>query len=405
MSQSSQQGSSRRKLSPACEALESRELLTTAALSAGHGALPHVMVANFHAADRAHHAAPLQIAASPTTRTTALNQALQRVMSEFHIPGAVVGVQTPGRPLWMTAQGFSDVASGTPMSLRDRFQIRSVTKSFTVTLVLQLARAHRLSLSDPIGKFVPCIPNGDQITLAQLAGMTSGVKNYTKVKAFGDAFSADIGRQWTNSELVNLAIPESPVFAPGAQYDYSNTNTLLLGMAVEQVTGRPIAQTYRTRLFRPLGLSHTTFPTGFSFATPQPTPYEVDSDTGEPEALPESNLSALGAAGAIVSTLPDMIRWGRALGTGRLIGSELLRLREQTSRPATNGPEYDRYGLGIGQLNGWWGHTGEGFGFQAATMYDPATRSVIAVALNSSQSENVATQIFKALAAVVRPGR
>ena len=72
--------------------------------------------------------------------------------------------------------------------------------------------------------------------------------------------------------------------------------------------------------------------------------------------------------------------------------------------PVTNGPEYDRYGLGIGELKGWWGHTGEGFGFQAATFYDPVTRSVIAVALNSTQPENVATQIFKALADVVRPG-
>lgn len=326
-------------------------------------------------------------------------------MDEFHIPGAVAGVQSPGRPLWMTARGFSDVASGTPMSLNDRVQIRSVTKSFTVTLVLQLARTNRLQLSDPIGKFVPGIPNGDQITLAQLAGMNSGVKNYTTVKAFQEGFIANPARQWTSSELVNLTLPESPVFAPGARYDYSNTNTLLLGMVVEQVTGRSLAQVNRARIFRPLGMANTSYIDGLSFAKPQPTPYNVDPATGELEILPESNLSALGASGAIVSTLPDLIRWGRALGTGRLIGPGLLRLREQTARPPTNGPEYDRYGLGIGQLKSWWGHTGEGFGFQAATFFDPTTRSVIAVALNSSQPENVATQIFKALADVVRPER
>jgi D-alanyl-D-alanine carboxypeptidase len=194
------------------------------------------------------------------------------------------------------------------------------------------------------------------------------------------------------------------VFEPGTRYDYSNTNTVLLGMVVERVTRRPLDRAFRALLFAPLGLSHTTYPRSFALARPSPTPYEVDPGTGQLEVLPEANLSSLGASGAIVTTLPDLLRWGRALGTGLLIGPRLLQLREGLAVPATNGPEYDRYGLGIGELNGWWGHTGEGFGFQAATFYDPVTRSVIAVALNSSQPENIATQIFKALADVVRPG-
>lgn len=324
-------------------------------------------------------------------------------MGEFHVPGAVVGVLTPGMPPWLAARGLADVASGRPMTLKDSFQIRSATKSLTATLVLELARADRLSLSDPIGMYVPGIPNGDRITLAELAGMRSGVKNYTAIQAFREGFIADPGRQWTAEELVGLAIPESPVFEPGARYDYSNTNTLLLGMVIEKVTGRPLDQAFRALLLKPLGLSHTEYPRSFSAARPAPTPYEVDPETGDPVVLPQSNLSALGASGAMVTTLPDLLRWGRALGTGRLIGPDLLQLREGLAVPATNGPEYDRYGLGIGELKGWWGHTGEGFGFQAATFYDPVTRTVIAVALNSSQAQNVATQIFKALADIVRP--
>ena len=110
----------------------------------------------------------------------------------------------------------------------------------------------------------------------------------------------------------------------------------------------------------------------------------------------------MGASGAIVTTLPDLLRWG---GRGD-------RPTDRPSPAATPGGArragHQRAGVrplrpGIGELKGWWGHTGEGFGFQAATFYDPVTRSVIAVALNSSQPENVATQIFKALADVVRP--
>lgn len=333
----------------------------------------------------------------------ALDRALQRVMSEYHVPGAVVGVATPGRQPWLTARGLADVAEGRPMTLRDNFQIRSVTKSYTVTMVLRLAREQKLSLSDTIGMYVSGIPNGDRITLAELAGMRSGVLNYTKAPAFFDAFVADPARQWTDQELVDLAIPGSPVFEPGAQYDYSNTNTVLLGMVVEKVTGRPLDQAYSGLLFRPLGLSRSSYQSGIAVGNPQPTPYEVDPQTGDLKVLPQANLSSLGPSGAIVATLPDLLRWGRALGTGRLIGPNLLQVREGAAIPTTNGPEYDRYGLGIGQLKGWWGHTGEGLGFQAATFYDPVTRSVIAVALNSTQPVNVATQIFKALADVIRP--
>ena len=114
----------------------------------------------------------------------------------------------------------------------------------------------------------------------------------------------------------------------------------------------------------------------------------------------------LAGAGAMVSTLDDMQTWGQALGDGRLIGTELQFERINRSRAVTNGPEYDSYGLGIGILDGWWGHTGTGFGFQAATFYDPHTRSTIAVLVNSTPSGdrldlNVAEQIFVALAEVV----
>ncbi|WZO98979.1 serine hydrolase domain-containing protein [Isosphaeraceae bacterium EP7] len=337
-------------------------------------------------------------------RAAALGQALQRVMDEFQVPGAVAGVLTPGMRPWLAARGSADVASGRPMTLRDNFQIRSVTKSYTVTVVLELARARRLSLSDTIGMYVPGIPNGDRITLAQLSGMRSGVENYTRVPAFGEAFVADPGRQWTDEELVGLATPESPLFEPGSQYDYSNTNTVLLGMVVEKVTGRPLGQALRGWLLSPLKLSGTSYPRSFAASRPAPTPYQVTPGTGELEALPQANLSSLGPSGAIVATLPDLLRWGKALGTGRLIGPRLLQLREGLAVPATNGPEYNRYGLGIGELKGWWGHSGDGFGFQAATFYDPVSRSVIAVALNSTQPEHVGVEIFKALADIVRPG-
>ena len=96
-----------------------------------------------------------------------------------------------------------------------------------------------------------------------------------------------------------------------------------------------------------------------------------------------------------------------ALGDGRLVGPQLQQQRIDRSRPATNGPHYDRYGLGIGMLDGWLGHTGNGIGFTAATFYDPGTKGTIAVLVNATASAkappdlNFAEEIFLALADVV----
>ena len=340
---------------------------------------------------------------SHDARRAAYLEAVQRVKDTFRIPGVVAGVWVPGEKAWKTAQGLGDVTSGRPISLNDRFPIRSTTKSFTVTLILQLVRRGEIFLDDPIEQYVPGIPNGNEITLTQLAAMESGVKSYSDVDAFQQALMADFGKPWTPQELVDLSLPDSPVFAPGAEYDYSNTNTILLGMVVEKVTGEPIAQTYLKRILKPLGMTKTSYPNDTNIPDPHPIPYDVNPVTGDLTEFPVVNLSAFGAAGGMVSTLDDLHKWGKALGTGRLIGSCLQQMRLWHSRPVTHGPEYDRYALGIGKLKGWWGHTGEGLGYQAATFYDPRTGAVISVAVNSSQSVNVATEVFKALAGVVHP--
>ncbi len=347
--------------------------------------------------------APVEARGWEARREADYLEVVRRLAAEFKVPGAVAGVWLPGHRPWTTALGVADVESGRPIAVGDRFPIRSITKSYTVDLVLQLQRARRLSLDDPISRYVPGVPGGDRITLAQLAGMTSGVKNYTQSQAFLESFAADPARPWAPAEIVEAATAESPVFPPGASYNYSNTNTILLGMVVEKVTGRPLNEVYRDRIVRPLGLTGTSYPNDATLPSPHPTPYEVDPATGALEEIPPINLSSLGAAGGLVSTLRDLHLWGRALGTGALAGPSLGRLSRRAARPATDGPEYDRYGLGIGQLKGWWGHTGEALGFQAATFYDPRTRAVIAVALNSSQPTNVATEIFKALTDVVGP--
>jgi len=293
-----------------------------------------------------------------------------------------------------------------PMRFADHGSIRSVTKSFTVTVILQLARERALGLEDPIGRWVPGIPNGEHITLADLAGMQSGIAEYSANPAFVQAFAGDPARAWTEQELVAFALPASPRFAPGAEYQYSNTNTVLLGMVAAQVAGVPLDEALRARLFAPLGLAQTTYPLVVELPHPHATPYEVDPATGSAESLPLFSPTALAGAGAMVSVLSDLAAWALALGDGRLIGADLQRERIERSRPATSGPVYDRYGLGIGIRNGWWGHHGSGLGWQAAAFYDPRTGATIAALVNATPTAgygelNFAQQLFEALANVV----
>ena len=341
-----------------------------------------------------------------TPVATRYQTAALRVVAKYRMPGALASVRVPGEPEWKQAFGHSDIASRTPTDPLGHYSIRSVTKSYAVTLILQLVREKRLALDDNLDAFVPGVPNGASITIADLAGMQSGIAEYTTSKAFLADWEKDFARPFTEDQLVAYAVPLSPKFAPGTEYEYSNTNTVLLGMIVEKITGQSMAQALEARIFAPLALHDTMYPYVVPLPAPHPTPYDVDFVTGATEVLPLISPTLLAAAGAMVSTIDDMQTWGRALGDGRLIGAELQLERINRSRPATNGPTYDRYGLGIGILDGWWGHTGDGVGFQAATFYDPQTLATIAVLVNATPGNNppflnYAEEVFRALAEVI----
>ena len=331
--------------------------------------------------------------------------AVEGVLARYHVAGALVSVSVPGDSTWKQAFGYANLEDRTPFDPASHGSIRSITKSYTVTVILQLVRDQVLRLDDRLDRFIAGIPNGDRITLADLASSrwhrgllgAAGVPRGVRGEPRADVHRGRTGR---------FAIPASPVFAPGAEYQYSNTNTVLLGMVIENVTGQPLGSVLQSRILTPLGLSGTSYPLTIPLPLPHPTSYAVAVDTGEAERLPLLSPTALAGAGGMVSTLADLETWGRALGDGRLIGPDLQKERIERSRLVTNGPEYDRYGLGIGILAGWWGHTGTGVGWQAATFYDPRTGSVIAAMVNETpvgggRDLNIAQELFEALADVV----
>lgn len=332
--------------------------------------------------------------------------AVDEVIASYGLPGVLAAVRVPGDTLWREAFGKANLATGAALSLNSVFPIRSITKSYTVTVLLQLVRDGVLALDHTIDRYIGGVPNGSRITMAHLAGMQSGLVDYSAQKAFQDLFIANPQRVWTEAQLVAYALAVTPPFSPGAQYQYSNTNTVVLGMVIEALTQQTLGDAMAARIFGPLSLTNTAYPSVATLPDPHPTPYSVAVDTLVAEELPLISPTALAGSGALTSSLADLLAWGAELGSGSLIGTTLQALRKSSSRVVTNGPEYARYGLGIGQIGTWWGHTGSGFGFQVAAMHDTGSGATIAVMVNATPDGgrsdlNYAQVVFEALADVV----
>src|SRR5215470_7339440 len=199
----------------------------------------------------------------------ALQGLVDTTIKEILIPGAVVLLRTP--------QGDFIAASGsTQLGVRNRpgadthFRIASNTKTMTAAVILQLAQEGKLSLNDPVSKYVTDVPNGDNITIAQLLEMRSGLYNYTNDPELSATIDREPTKVWTAAELLAIAFAHPPNFPPGTKYEYNNTNYALLGVVSEKVDGRPLATAMRQRLFEPLGMQHTVLPASTSNSMPEP---------------------------------------------------------------------------------------------------------------------------------------
>ncbi len=339
---------------------------------------------------------------APDTTTTedteqapedALDAALEQSFSESGAPGVVAAVQTP-EYTWIETLGVADRTSEEPMTPDVHHRIGSATKTFTISLLLQAADEGLLSLDDTIDRYIEGVPNGDEITLRQMADMTSGVANYTEDEQWPDLQTSDPYRVWQPEEVMQIGIEDSPVFDPGTEWHYANTNTVMLGLVLEQVTGETIGELYRERIIEPLGLEGTSFPDLADNSLPDPHAqgytFFGQSSGGEPANATDWNPSWGWTAGAMISTAEDLLAYGRALGTGE----GLLPPEQQTERldsfvddlpPLNQPPLKDNlaYGLGLSNDHGWIGHNGNIAGYNTFLFYHPELEAVVAVEVNS----------------------
>lgn len=314
--------------------------------------------------------------------TGRVDAAITTTMASAGIPGAMVGVWSPDGE-YVKAFGVADTATKLPMRTDFYSRIGSVTKTFTATLVLQLAEDGVVGLDDPIGRYVGGVPAGEKISVRQLLTMRSGLTDYTKAEGFEKAVAADPRRQFTPQELLGWAFGTPAQFRPGEEFEYSNTNYVLLGLLVEKVSGRPFADYLDARILTPLAMTHTSFPTGTWFPDPHAQGYtEPDEGTGPPVNATDWSASFTWAAGAMVSTLDDMRIWVPALATGKLLSPDMQKRRLGAAPEPGRGARFS-YGMGIFDVAGWVGHNGSVPGYQTVAMYLPQHETTLVIMINT----------------------
>ncbi|MFF5786144.1 serine hydrolase domain-containing protein [Streptomyces sp. NPDC012693] len=335
--------------------------------------------------------------------TAKLDRTIEDVREQAGIPGVVVGLWMPGQGCYVRATGVADTVTRQPMPVDTYVRIGSETKTFTVTALLQLVDDGKVRLDDPIDDYVRGVPNGDEITLRHLAEMRSGLFPYTSDPDFIRDLQTRPERPFNPWEVLSYGYRHPNTSAPGTTFQYSNSNLILLGLVVEKVTGKRLADVIHQRVLRPAHLRHTLFPKGAEFPEPHARGYTDQSLSGAVTDATDWNPSWAWAAGGMISNLHDLRRWAKVVATGELLSPET---QAQRLRTLPTGFPGTTYGLGILETNGWIGHNGSIPGYETVTVYLPSKKATLVVMINTDilhQGQEPSTLLARAVTEVVTP--
>ena len=329
----------------------------------------------------------------------ALQTALDGIRSGGKYPGVSAALVFPDGSIWAGASGSAVLSPATPLTTDTLFSIGSISKTFVAALTGRLAMVGTIGLDDPLARYVPTFPNAANITIRELLNHTSGIRDlFDQSTGIPEAIVAHPAATWTADQV--LAMIGKPYWAPGTGYHYSNTDFVLLGMVIETVTGQSVASLVRSQFLTPLGLDHTFLQTEEDVQGAEAHGYigkasaPVDRSAGT--MLPfTAEATAVGFAGAYVSTPSDLALWASALYGGDVLDQATLASMVDISpsmafKTKTTYP----YGMGFeeitvaGQVA--WGHRGYLDGFWSAMEYLPAYHVSVVVLSNADWADPVA---------------
>lgn len=356
--------------------------------------------------------APQAAAASPSADDPDVQAAIDAAVAQERklyggntpVPAVLVGVWDGSGKSYIRAFGEADKATDRALSPADHFRIGSNTKTFVISVLLQLVDEGKLSLDDPLSKFDVGIqvPKADRITVRQMAQMRSGLFEAFDTPEF-DGMNVTPNMEFDPRTVIGWAVKQQPYFAPGAGYRYSNTNYLLLGLIIEKVSGREVAHEIESRLIKPFALKNTSYPGNQAMPEPWAHGYGLNGKHDWEDVSGTIPVSLMGAAGEMVSNMEDMRRWVKLYVSGKTNGAETQRARLDCL-PIGGGDA--GFGLGVACSNGWYGYTGGLPGYNTANFYFPE-KDITIVAWATVQADTpkpgVANAIFRDIAKIMAP--
>ncbi|MER7701462.1 serine hydrolase domain-containing protein [Kitasatospora sp. NPDC097605] len=339
----------------------------------------------------------------------------RQVQRELDLNAVLLRVSVDGNEIVTGALGES--MTGVAAEPAMHFRAGSMAFPFFGIVLLQLAEEGRIGLDDPIAPWLPDVPHADEITLRMLGDTTSGLADYVTDQGFLDALTADPFRQWTPEELVGISTSHPFWYRPGTNWSYSHANFVLLGAALEKITGTRLDHLLEQRIFEPLGLRRTV--NRFTPDLPAPVLHAFTTGRGRYEESTFWNPSWTTAPGAVLAT--DICDFGRsieAVGTGALLSPESFRTQLNPGTVGLPGPadgcpedvcllqtEARHFGLGVIVSDGWILSNPSFSGYAAIEAYQPDTRLAVAVSTTTgcaspdgNTAQEVAARIVERLA-------
>jgi CubicO group peptidase (beta-lactamase class C family) len=334
---------------------------------------------------------------------TRLNSIGRAAIAGHSTPGLAVAVAQGGRIVFESGYGATSVENGSPVRRDTVFRIGSLTKQFTAAAIMRLIEQGRLSLDDPITRFLPNYPmHGYRITIRHLLNHTSGIRDYTQT---GARWFSRVAEDLTHEEVVAMFRDDPLGFAPGERFRYSNSGYFLLGMIIEAVSGRPYGAYVEQELARPIGLDHTMYcpsnPSEGHARGFRPSP------NGPIPAPSVSMTHVFYSAGSLCSTAVDLVEWSHALASGRVVNAASYRQMITPDDRGGGGTLPYGYGLipdeffGVESIT----HAGGQIGFSAALSYYPGRDIVVAVLANQegANAANIVNQLSRIVLGLDEP--
>ncbi|MGH3488067.1 MAG: serine hydrolase domain-containing protein [Actinopolymorphaceae bacterium] len=331
----------------------------------------------------AQESAALAEAATEATEAARLERLADKVI-EAGSPGAALATTGADGETTAIARGVADRRTHRPAHPDDRYRIGSNTKTMTAVVVLQLVAEGKLGLDDRVVGWLPDLGLDKRITVRQLLQHTSGFHTNTMLASPPWSYERNRFHYFTSTDLLEIALTNpDPRPTPGTAHEYSNTNYVLAGMLVEEVTDRPMGVEFARRIFHPLGMNGTSYPVanpviagrhlrGYLQDGPEKPLYDTTT----------YSMSWLRTAGGVVSTTRDELTFLRALFSGKLLPKELFDEMRDTG-------EFG-YGLGLYRVRVpcvpggvAWGHNGQVFGYYSAVCSTPDGSRQAAVGANA----------------------